>query len=318
MSDRSALRGDRDDVERALAHIRAITAIDPAASLEAQLAAARAAIDHYGDVDARRPDPRVTVQSINIDGLAAEWVCSHDCDPLRRILHLHGGGVLAGSLYSHRPMVSELAVLTDCAVLQIDYRLAPEHGFPAAHDDAFEAFRWMRRHGPQGEAAVREAHLTGDSAGANLAVATIARLIEAGAPGPDRLALISPCLDSTANPARPDRPSDIFVNVAVVAAIMLYIGAETPREHPWVSTLFLPDSALAAFPPTLIQVGTGEFLLPDAQAMAARLAGLDRRVVLSLWPDMPHVWHSFLTLLPQAKAALAEIAAFLGANQAST
>ncbi len=93
-------------------------------------------------------------------------------------------------------------------------------------------------------------------------------------------------------------------------AIALYSGA-TAKDHPRISALFTPDAVLAHFPPTLIQVSTAEYLLPDAHAMAARLTALDRRVVLSAWPDMPHVWHAFRGQLPEAGQALAEAARFL-------
>lgn len=124
---------------------------------------------------------------------------------------------------------------------------------------------------------------------------------------------MGPCLDNRDAPQRPDSPGDPIINNAMVGGIALYAGA-TARAHPALSLLLLDDAVLARFPPTLLQAGSREYLLADSQRFAARLTALGRRNCLSIWPDMPHVWQLFQTLLPEAQAAMTDIAGFFHAT----
>jgi acetyl esterase/lipase len=298
----------RPDIERAFAHLISLAAPEDD-SPEALLRAVRAGMERYGDVEPRRPTAGVEVRRVEAAGRPAEWLCPPDLDEGGRILWLHGGGLVAGSPRSHRPIASTVALLSGRPVLVLDYRLAPEHPYPAALDDASGAWAWLTANGPDGAGEARSACLVGDSAGGSLAVAVCARAIEAGR-RPDRLALLGPCVDFTLGGGRKDLATDPLVNDDAVAALALYAG-DAPLEHPSISSLFTPEAMLARFPPTLIQASGCEYLLPDAQAMAGRLAAVDRRVVLSVWPGLPHLWHHFVALLPEARQALAEVAAFL-------
>jgi acetyl esterase/lipase len=301
----------RPDIARAFQHLVSIFDMSALASQEQILAAARDAIERYGDIVPREPEADVRIQPVAIGGMAAEWLLPPGCATEQRLLFLHGGGLICGSRNSHRPTAAELARRTGFAVLNIDYRLAPEHVFPAAHDDAAAAFTHLCATAPDGSPApARRAFIAGNSAGANLALDVCAQGLARGDRLPDALALLTPCLDNTQNPRRPERATDPIINDRTVAPMALY-AAGTPLDDPRISALFLPDAVLERFPPILIQASAAEFLLPDAQTLAGRLTGLGRRNVLSVWPDMPHDWHSFLRFLPEARAALTEAAQFL-------
>jgi epsilon-lactone hydrolase len=132
--------------------------------------------------------------------------------------------------------------------------------------------------------------------------------------GPDCLVLIGAVALAYAVAERPDREDDQLINNAALQAIALYAG-QTPLEHPHLSSLNYADAVLAQFPPVLLQVGAPEFLLFDSEKLANRLALLNRRAILSVWPDMPHLWHHFTTHLPESVAALSEVARFVDATQ---
>lgn len=301
----------RADIVQAFTHLITNFDLSGAASPQETVTMARAGLECYGDVAPREPITDVTCEAIRIGSMDAEWIFAPGADLGRRLLHIHGGGLIGGSLSSHRPMAAELARRTGFAVLHIAYRLAPENIFPAAHDDCAAAYGWMEHSAPGGiTAPATRMFISGDSAGGNLAVATCARAIKDGGRIPDALALLCPTLDNTDNPVRPVRASDPVINANAVAPMAAYAAA-VPLSDPWISTLYLPDMLLAEFPPTLIQASAAEFLLPDSLTLSARLTGLDRRHVLSIWPALPHVWHAFVCLLPEAKAALAEAALFL-------
>jgi acetyl esterase/lipase len=275
----------------------------------------RAQVDRYGDVEPRGPLDGVEVRPVSADGVRAEWLVPFGPvgSPGLRVVYLHGGGWIAGGLESHRPIAADLAVRSGCPLLLVDYRLAPEHPFPAGYEDCARALAWAWRHGPDGACAAPRLGLAGDSAGANLAVAVTLQALQSGGRAPDRVALLSPPLDGHANHARGAAADERGDQSALAAVMALYLQGQASLEDVRVSPLHAPDSAFADFPPTLIQASAAEFLLWDAQEFARRLAACNRRVVLSIWPHLPHVWQAFLTLLPEAKEALSEVAAFLAA-----
>ena len=202
-----------------------------------------------------------------------------------------------------------LARLTGWAVLLVDYRLAPEQPFPAGYDDCATALHWAHENGPEGAVAAKIVALAGDSAGANLAAAVALAACAIGA-GPARLVLLCGALDGTvaAGPAGTDNAPDA---AGLAAMMQLYAQGTTPLNDPRISPILADDGAIARLPPTLLQASASEYLLGQSQQFAARLAANNVRMILSIWPDMPHVWHAFLNLLPEARAALAEVAAFL-------
>lgn len=300
----------RADVASALEHLKGLAPGPADDTLDKAIGAIRRAMVRYGDATPRPALTGMDYIACSADGVPCEWVVPQGASEDERIVHVHGGSLVAGSSQSHRAMLSVLAQAIQRPVLCVDYRLAPEHTYPAAHDDCRRAFNWVALHGPGSDTPARRVALSGDSTGAALAAATCARAIADGDRPPDCLALFGAVLIAYAIEARPDRSCDPLINNAALQPLALYAG-KTPLEQPQLSPLNYEDSVLSKFPPTLLQVGGPEFLLYDSVTMAKRLASLNRRAVLSVWPDMPHLWHHFTTHLPQATLALAEAARFI-------
>jgi acetyl esterase/lipase len=196
-------------------------------------------------------------------------------------------------------------------VLAVDYRLAPEHAFPAGLDDCETAFEWMTRNGPDAGGAAAVSFVAGDSAGGNLALALSVRRADGGRPQPAALVALSPATDllwtgesvksrADADPIlRPDR-------LHLVA--QAYVQGRAALDDPEVSPLY---GNLADLPPTLLQCGDAEILLDDSVRFARRAGDRGADVRLSVWPRMPHVFQMFAPYLPEAERALDEIGVFL-------
>ncbi len=303
----SISEADRPDIARAIGHLAAT--MTPQAGAD-PIQAMRDGVDRYGDVEPRAPLIDAEVRPVDAGGVRAEWLLVADARHDHRLVYLHGGGWIAGGLYSHRAMCAHLARRSGCAVLSVDYRLAPEHPFPAGLVDSLTAIRWTAHNGPDGSGAGKHLALAGDSAGGNLAAAACIRLISAGEPVPDRLALICAALDVA--PPASAQAGDGNVDAAGVAMMMsMYAPGVDALDQAELSPVNASADTLARFPPTLIQASGAEYLLGDAQRFMARLTASRRRAVLSVWPDLPHVWHAFTSLLPEAPAALDEVADFL-------
>jgi acetyl esterase/lipase len=303
----------RDDVRRAFDYLAQLVAMPPDAPVDEAIRIVRQAMERYGDLVAQPPLPAVHLQGVEIGSLAAEWVVPPGADPRRRLLHLHGGSLLAGSLSSHRRLVTSPACASNCATLHIAYRLGPEHTFPAAHDDCAAAFEWIAEHGPEGASPARALGVSGDSIGAGLAADIVAQAVSRSGPVPAVAAMLCPTLDLNNTPHRPARESDPLINAELVAASALY-AAGTALSHPRLSPLHMDDALVARFPPTLIQTSSAEYLMPDALGFAQRLARNGRRVSLSAWPELPHLWHLFGDYFPEGRAAIAEAGGFIAAH----
>jgi acetyl esterase/lipase len=247
-----------------------------------------------------------SVTPVTAGGVSAEWVLADGADADRVILYLHGGGYCMGSLNSHRTLVAALSAAAKARVLNLDYRLAPEHPFPAAVDDAVAGFRWLLGEGvPPGRTAI-----AGDSAGGGLTLATLLALRDDGGPVPAAAIGISPWadLEGTGESVRTRAAVDIMIRPdALKEGADWYANGADLRE-PRLSPVYGDYSGL---PPLLIHVGDAEVLLDDSVRVAerARAAGVD--VTLEVWDEMPHVFHAFTGLLPEADEAIAEIGEFL-------
>ncbi len=304
------MAADRPDIDQAFRHLA--TAANPAAD---PIAAMRAFVDRYGDVTPRGPLTGVEVRPVQAAGVDCEWIIPDGADGERRLVFLHGGGWLAGGLESHRPMAARLAQLTGVATLLVDYRLAPEHPFPAAFEDCAAVLAWAASNGFEGVSGARRLWLAGDSAGANLAAAVTLAAAESGARIPDRMVLIGLPADGAAGDLRGDSAEIAAGNAEMANVMGAYVQGAYALDDPRISPLKGRPDLLARFPPTLLQVSGDEFLLWDSRAFAGRLIESGVRTVLSVWPRMPHVWHAFLSLLPEASEALAEAASFLDAGE---
>jgi len=251
--------------------------------------------------------PRGTMVSpFQVPGLRGEWVRMPGSREDRLILYLHGGAFCMGSPASHRNLVAHMCTHGEALALSLDYRLAPEHPFPAAIEDALEAYRYLRR---SGVAPARIA-FAGDSAGANIALAALITLRDAGEPLPAAAVCISPPTDLTgASESLLSRARlDPLLRIeTVIPLCRAYVGGSRP-EDPLVSPL---HADLRGMPPLLIHVGSCEILHDDAVRFAekAKEAGVD--VVLEVWDQLWHVWHAAVPHVPEATEAIRRIGRFL-------
>ncbi|MBV9968983.1 MAG: alpha/beta hydrolase [Xanthobacteraceae bacterium] len=221
------------------------------------------------------------------------------------ILYLHGGCYLLGSPDLYRDLTWRLAKLCSARVLCLDYRLAPEHPFPAALDDAVRAYRWL-----SARIDPRNIVLMGDSAGGGLAISTMLRLRDEGIELPAAAAVLSPWTDLALSGRSFWENAALDPMIAVELAprvVELCLAGADPR-NPYASPLYGDPRGL---PPTLILVGTDDVLLDDGVRMAARMRDAGCHVEMEVWPRMWHVWPMFARILPEGAAAIQRIARFV-------
>jgi epsilon-lactone hydrolase len=254
------------------------------------------------------PNPPADTQTRRIDagGVRGDLVITPASEENRYVLFLHGGGFIIGSPHLYRHLTWRIATAARARVLAVDYRLAPEHPFPAALEDAFTAYHHLLAYGADpGRIAVM-----GDSAGGGLAFSLMLRLRDQRCPLPAAAVALSPWTDlaltgpslrlnAAADPMlSPDDPP-LFVDD--------YLAGADPRT-PYVSPLYGDPAGL---PPTMIQVGSDEVLRDDSVRMAERMRAVGCQVELEIWPRMPHVWHVFVPLIPEARRAIERIGSFV-------
>jgi epsilon-lactone hydrolase len=254
------------------------------------------------------PGPPVGTNIVATDagGVPADRVMTHASRPDRHVLYLHGGGYVCGSPSLYRHFTWRIATAARTSVLVIDYRLAPEHPFPAALDDAAAAYRWLLATGVD----PRRIAVVGDSAGGGLAFATLLKLRDDGLPLPAAAVALSPWTDLALSGASFTRnvKADPMINADDARQFAaLYLAGADPRQ-PYASPLY---GDLAGLPPTLIQVGSDEILRDDAVRIAERMRAAGRDVELEIWPRLPHVWHLMAPALPEAARAISRVGAFV-------
>lgn len=222
------------------------------------------------------------------------------------MLYLHGGGYVIGGLDSHTPMATHIARASGCDVLLLDYRLAPEHRFPAAVDDAVAAYRWLLHGGVDPSTAV----VAGDSAGGGLTIATLLRLRDEGTQLPAAAVVISPWadLELSETSVREEADADPMVDdVSLRWMRDLYLAGVDPRDP-----LATPcNGDLHGLPPVLIQVGEHEILRSDSRRLAESIRGAGGKVELEEWPGMVHVWHFFAGTMPEADSAVSAMGTWI-------
>jgi acetyl esterase/lipase len=241
----------------------------------------------------------VKVEKVSANGVAAEWTSTPGVARDAAILYAHGGGYLFGSLDSHRHLVAELGRAANCVALAMDYRLAPEHPFPAPVEDAVASYRYLLAQGFKPERIA----IAGDSAGGGLVVAAMVAIREAGLAQPGGGWCLSPWIDMEAlgGSMESKAAADPMVQKAGILEIAkAYLGGADPRS-PLAAPLY---ADLAGIAPLLIQVGAAETLLDDAVRLAQRAGAADIRVDLQVWPEMVHVWPLFWPELDTGKRAL--------------
>jgi len=265
----------------------------------------RKRLDEVGTVWPIADDVKLT--AVDVDGIPGEYSIAPDSDASRVLVFFHGGGYCSGSIESHRRLVTEAGRAARMRTLGVAYRLAPEHPFPAAYDDALTAWRFLRNQG------IAAAHIAigGDSAGAGLTVALISRLRDGHEEIPACAWLVSPWTDLTMS-------GSTLVSKAAVDPLIhkeylneladAYLPAGMERKDPRVSPLY---ADLRNFPPMLIQIGSNETLLDDATRLAARAGAADVAVALEIWPHMIHAWPLWNAHLEDGRRALTNAGSFV-------
>jgi monoterpene epsilon-lactone hydrolase len=247
---------------------------------------------------------------VDLDGVNGEWSIAPGADASRALMFFHGGGYCSGSIMSHRRMVTEAGRAGGLRTLAVGYRLAPEHPFPAARDDALKAWRRLRKDGyPAKSIAVG-----GDSAGGNLTLALVGELKRASEDLPGCLWLVSPWTDlamSGATLASKDAIDPLIHKAYLEELADAYAPPGIDRKDPRLSPLY---ADLNGLPPTLIQIGSAETLLDDAVRFAAAAGEADVSVTLEIWPHMIHAWPLWNAQLEPGRRALVHAGAFLRQN----
>ena len=252
----------------------------------------------------------VTLERVDVNGLDGEWSIAPGSDASHVLMFFHGGGYCSGSIVSHRRMVTEAGRAAGMRTLAVAYRLAPEHPFPAAYDDALTAWRFLRNQGIPASRLV----IGGDSAGAGLAVALIRPLRDAHEELPACAWLVSPWMDLTMSGstfASKDAVDPIIHKTYLNELADAYLPPGMDRKDPRISPLY---ADLRSFPPLLIQVGSAETLLDDATRFASAAGAADVPVTLEIWPHMIHAWHLWNAQLEPGRRALASAGAFIRAH----
>jgi acetyl esterase/lipase len=267
---------------------------------------------NFDNMGAVSPLPEgVRCEPVDVGGVPGEWITPAETDD-RTVLYLHGGGYVIGSITAYRALAARIAVASRARALAIDYRLAPEHPYPAAVEDATAAYRWLLAEGSSPEHIA----LAGDSAGGGLTAATLLALREAGDALPAAAVLMSPWLDLTCtSESMETKAAD---DVVLTPRRLRYWssqyldGTGTDATEPLASPVF---ADLAGLPPLLVQVGTAEVLLDDSRRFAerARSAGVD--LTLEVWDEVVHIWQVFF-MLPEARQAVERVGAWLRENVA--
>jgi len=269
----------------------------------------RQRLDEVGSVWPVADDVRL--ESVDIGGTPGEFSSVPGADSSGVLLFFHGGGYCSGSILSHRRMVTEAGRACGLRTLAIGYRLAPDHPFPAAFDDAVAAWSFLRKQG----IAAKKIVVGGDSAGGGLTLALLQHLRESGEEAPACAWLASPWTDLTMSGdtmssdtrASKDAVDPLIHKAYLEELAQAYAPVGVDRKDPRISPLF---ADLRGLPPLLIQVGSDETLLADSTRFAQAAGAADVAVTLEIWPRMIHAWPLWNAHLEPGRAALAQLGAF--------
>lgn len=267
----------------------------------------RAAFDAQGDITP--PDPSINYVSEVANGVPCEIGEAPGSRTDATVLYLHGGGYMIGSCQSHRGLVARLGQAAGVRTLAVDYRLAPEHPYPAAVDDAVAAYQWLLDGGTQ----PGRIFFAGDSAGGGLAVATMLRCKSRNLPLPGAAVLFSPFTDmgTTGQSLVDNLERDVLVTEGMAPGMAQgYLSGADPRS-PEASPIY---GDLTGLPPILIQVSSYEVLLDDSLRLLRAAILADVKVHLRVYQELPHVWQLYAGVLDEGEEALAEAGTFLATH----
>ena len=277
--------------------------MNPVLKPGASLAMMRTGLELMGQ--ANEPLAEVRTSPVNANGVECFWLNTEKNMDSPIILYFHGGGYVMGSALSHRALIERLVVATGGKLLAVNYRLAPEHPFPAATDDALNVYQWLLE---QNFSADKIA-IVGDSAGGGLALSTLTAIRDSDLALPGSATLISPWVDleATGNSMKTKASLDPMVQKSTLEHLApMYLNGADPRT-PLAAPLF---ADLRGLPPLLIQVGSAETLLDDSNRLVKKLKLAGSPVTLEVWDDMIHVWHLFAPMLDKGQQAIERVAAF--------
>ena len=250
---------------------------------------------------------RAVSESHGYGEVSGLWITAANADPSEgAVLYLHGGGFVFGSLRTHRHMAAAISASTGLPVLLLTYRLAPEHPFPAASDDALAGFHWLRDQGYPADRVV----VMGDSAGGHLAAALLGDLVRARAPMPGAAVLFSPFLDLTCATLdeRDSSCRDPYIPPARAREVAALYAGEHPLTHPRLAVF---RGSKRRWPPLLIQAGGAECLVGDSRRMAEVVRAAGVHCELQVWPGQVHVFPAFYPVIPEGRLAIGYVGDFV-------
>lgn len=248
---------------------------------------------------------------VKIGEMPCEWVIAPGADPDLRLLYIHGGGFVSGSGGFYLTLAAHVSAAAKCVVLLPDYRLAPEHPFPAGIEDCVRAHEWMIANGPSGPAPARATFIAGDSAGGSLTLATLLALRDRRLQLPACGIPISPVTDLTLASESLKTVHDPIISAKTMPVFRDHYLGKTDPKKPLASPVF---GDYRGIPPLLIQVGEHEMLRDDSVRVAKKARADGISVKLEVWPGMFHVFQSHEPLLPEAKEAFEHMAGFMRAS----
>jgi acetyl esterase/lipase len=272
------------------------------------LADQRAAGEHAEDLTAE-PDG-VLWEEIRDAPVRGLWAIPEGEDGARAILYLFGGGHVITSIHARRKFGGHVARAAGCRVMIADYRLAPEHPFPADVEDATAAYRWLRALG-----TYRAVAIGGESSAAGLTMSTLFALHESSETLPGAAFLLSPWLDLTCTGETHMTQRDVDLTCtreSLERMARQYLGGHDPHD-PRVSAL---DADLSGLPPLFVQAGGYEILLDDAVRVVRRAGMQGTPATLEIWPEMQHFFQACVGAFPEAEAALTSLGRWLRDLQA--
>lgn len=254
----------------------------------------------------------IKVENVTVAGRPAEWLRAPGVQASHALLYFHGGGYVMGSPNTHRSMCGEISRAAQAPVLLVDYRLAPEHPFPAAVEDGVASYRWLLEQG----FPARQLAIAGDSAGGGLTMATLVSARDHKLPMPAAAVPISPWCDMTCtNESYTTRAeADPMVTGTDIGLMAKCYLKDTDPKNPIASPNF---ASLTGLPPLLIHVGRDEVLLDDSITLHDKATAAGVESTLEIWDDMIHVWHVFHPMLPEGKQAIIRVGDFLRAHWAA-
>jgi acetyl esterase/lipase len=252
---------------------------------------------------------KIKIQPLHVGNLAAEWISVGNTLEDCAVLYVHGGAYNIGSLNTHRDLAARISKASHVKTLLIEYRLAPEHAYPAAIEDVVLAYRWLLKNGYSPHNIV----IAGDSAGGGLAIATLVSLRDGGEPLPSAAICLSPWTDlaRTGESMKTHIQVDPFLTPEWLEFMARhYVGNNNPRM-PLISPIY---ADLHKLPPIFIQVGSDDILLSDSIRLAERAREAGVVTTLDVWENMWHVWHFFAGKMPEGNHAMNQAGNYIHKN----